>query len=45
VKDNSIVASEVINISLSADHRVSDGGLGAKFLNALSNTLQKPESL
>jgi pyruvate dehydrogenase E2 component (dihydrolipoamide acetyltransferase) len=35
----------MINISLSADHRVSDGALGAKFLRTLSNKLQMPESL
>ncbi|MCW8331389.1 2-oxo acid dehydrogenase subunit E2 [Photobacterium sp. SDRW27] len=45
VKNSKIEICDMINVSLSADHRVSDGALGAKFLNALSNQLQKPESL
>ena len=36
---------DMISVSLSADHRVSDGILGAKFLNALSHQLQQPELL
>ena len=31
--------------SLSADHRVSDGHTGARFLNALGDWLQRPEDL
>ncbi len=45
VMDGVIVPREMINTGLSADHRVSDGVLGAKFLHALSNKLQNPESL
>jgi pyruvate dehydrogenase E2 component (dihydrolipoamide acetyltransferase) len=45
VQENAVVVSDIISISLSADHRVSDGGLGAKFLQALSKKLQKPELL
>ena len=45
VKDNALIVSHIITISLSADHRVSDGGLGAKFLNTFAHQLQKPESL
>ena len=45
VKDGSIVPCEMINISLSADHRVTDGVLGAKFLHTLSNKLKEPESI
>jgi len=45
VKDDSLVVSDVITVCLSADHRAIDGMLAAKFLTALSNQLQKPESL
>jgi pyruvate/2-oxoglutarate dehydrogenase complex dihydrolipoamide acyltransferase (E2) component len=30
---------------MSCDHRVIDGALGAKFLAALTDLLEKPESL
>jgi len=43
--DGDLVNSEVMSVCLSADHRVIDGMLGAKFLNALSKQLQKPELL
>ena len=43
--DGELVNSEVMSVCLSADHRVIDGMLGAKFLNALSKQLQKPELL
>jgi pyruvate dehydrogenase E2 component (dihydrolipoamide acetyltransferase) len=45
------VSGELINIGeqltvcLSADHRVVDGILGAKFLNSLAKKLQNPEQL
>jgi pyruvate dehydrogenase E2 component (dihydrolipoamide acetyltransferase) len=45
VRESDIVVCDVITTSLSADHRVSDGIVGAKFLNALSKKLQKPELL
>lgn len=35
----------VINISLSADHRATDGATGSRFLMLVKNHLQKPESL
>jgi pyruvate dehydrogenase E2 component (dihydrolipoamide acetyltransferase) len=44
VNDNMVVA-QVLTLSLSADHRVIDGMLAAKFLNYLGKTLQKPEHL
>lgn len=44
VSDNVVVAP-VLTVSLSADHRVIDGMLAAKFLNHLSKQLQKPERL
>ncbi len=45
VIDGNIKACFSITVSLSADHRVSDGVTGAKFLNALDNQLQHPEIL
>ena len=35
----------VVNISLSADHRATDGATGSRFLMALKNHLAKPELL
>lgn len=45
VRNSRIEICDMITVSLSADHRVSDGTLGAKFLNALSLQLQQPELL
>lgn len=45
VKGDQPRVADVVTVSLAADHRVSDGMTGAKFLNALANTLQKPEKL
>jgi pyruvate dehydrogenase E2 component (dihydrolipoamide acetyltransferase) len=45
VVDNAIVIRQMITLSLSADHRVSDGILGAKFLNRLATLLQQPDIL
>jgi pyruvate dehydrogenase E2 component (dihydrolipoamide acetyltransferase) len=44
VNDNVAIAS-VLTVSLSADHRVIDGMLAAKFLNYLAKQLQKPDGL
>ncbi|KAA9035653.1 2-oxo acid dehydrogenase subunit E2 [Ginsengibacter hankyongi] len=35
----------VLTITLSADHRASDGATGSRFLMAVKNHLQKPEAL
>ncbi|MFE9171736.1 dihydrolipoamide acetyltransferase family protein [Streptomyces kebangsaanensis] len=35
----------VVTATLSADHRASDGAVGARFLNAVDRLLQKPENL
>lgn len=45
VKGDQPRVADVVTVSLAADHRVSDGMTGARFLNALANTLQKPEKL
>ena len=45
VRDEKIDIGEQITLCLSADHRVVDGMLAAKFLNSLAKNLQKPEQL
>lgn len=45
VMEGDISVRDVITVTLSADHRVSDGIMGAKFLNALDNQLQHPDQL
>ncbi len=43
VKDGQVVAREMTNLSLSLDHRVVDGQMGAEFLYAVIENLQHPE--
>ena len=38
-------AAHVLTITMSADHRVSDGHIGSRFLNRVSELLQNPEAL
>ncbi|MGB7998009.1 MAG: dihydrolipoamide acetyltransferase family protein [Photobacterium halotolerans] len=45
VKNNQIEICDTLTVTLSADHRVSDGIQGARFLHALSQQLQQPEQL
>ncbi len=45
VVDATVGVARVVTASLSADHRVSDGGRGARFLRAVSERLQRPEDL
>jgi pyruvate dehydrogenase E2 component (dihydrolipoamide acetyltransferase) len=45
VKDGAIVIGERMALTLSCDHRVVDGALGAKFLNAVRDHLEKPSLL
>ncbi len=40
-----LCVQRVMTASLSADHRVSDGHVGARFLHQLNKLLQKPEAL
>ncbi len=45
VKDGQIVIGHRMNLTLSADHRVVDGAVGATFLAALRDLLEKPALL
>ena len=45
VRDGQVVARPTVDLSLSADHRVSDGIRGALFLGAIDRLLQEPEGL
>lgn len=45
VVDGELKVRDVIIAGLSADHRVSDGHIGAKFLYQLNKLIQKPEQL
>jgi len=45
VKDGQIVARDVMHVSLSFDHRVVDGHVGAAFAYALVGYLEQPELL
>jgi pyruvate dehydrogenase E2 component (dihydrolipoamide acetyltransferase) len=44
-QDGMVGARPVVSATLSADHRVSDGARGAKFLAALADSLATPERL
>jgi pyruvate dehydrogenase E2 component (dihydrolipoamide acetyltransferase) len=45
VVDDQIVARPVVRVTLGADHRVSSGHQGARFLSAVDRLLQEPEKL
>jgi len=45
VREGQIVARKVMKLALSADHRVSDGAEGARFIKEIQGLLEKPASL
>jgi pyruvate dehydrogenase E2 component (dihydrolipoamide acetyltransferase) len=45
VVDSVVQARPLVTASLAADHRVTDGHLGARFLNLIDSLLQEPEHL
>jgi pyruvate dehydrogenase E2 component (dihydrolipoamide acetyltransferase) len=45
VVDGRVEARPVVTVSLAADHRASDGHIGALLLNAIDRLLQEPERL
>jgi pyruvate dehydrogenase E2 component (dihydrolipoamide acetyltransferase) len=44
-ENGAVSVRSVVNATLAADHRASDGRTGAKFLDALNRLLQNPEQL
>jgi pyruvate dehydrogenase E2 component (dihydrolipoamide acetyltransferase) len=44
-KDGSIVVATVMSMTLSVDHRVIDGALGAEFLKAIVENLENPMAM
>lgn len=45
VSEGQLAIGEIMTVTLAADHRVSDGLTGARFLHALAKQLQQPEAL
>lgn len=45
VVDDALAIRPVVQASLAADHRTTDGHAGARFLNTVDHLLQNPESL
>ncbi|MEL6337139.1 MAG: pyruvate dehydrogenase complex dihydrolipoamide acetyltransferase, partial [Pseudomonadota bacterium] len=45
VKDGDLTVATVMSVTLSVDHRVIDGALGAQFLDALKGYLEDPMSM
>ncbi len=45
VRDNQVVVRQVMKVALSADHRVTDGAEGARFIKEIQALLENPASL
>jgi pyruvate dehydrogenase E2 component (dihydrolipoamide acetyltransferase) len=45
VRDGKVEISTVMTVTMSADHRVVDGGTGAKFLGTLKQFIEEPASM
>ena len=45
VRDNQVVIRQVMKVALSADHRVTDGAEGARFIKELQSLLEAPAAL
>jgi pyruvate dehydrogenase E2 component (dihydrolipoamide acetyltransferase) len=45
VKNGQLAVGSVLTLTLSCDHRVVDGAVGAQFLNALKQLLESPALL
>jgi pyruvate dehydrogenase E2 component (dihydrolipoamide acetyltransferase) len=45
VVDDGLHVRRVVTVTLAADHRASDGHVGARFLTALARALERPETL
>ena len=44
-KDGSVSSSQVMSVTLSCDHRVVDGAVGAQWLQAFKGFLEKPNTM
>jgi pyruvate dehydrogenase E2 component (dihydrolipoamide acetyltransferase) len=45
VRDGKVTVASIMNATLSADHRVSDGAEGARFILEIKRLLENPLSL
>jgi pyruvate dehydrogenase E2 component (dihydrolipoamide acetyltransferase) len=45
VRDNQVVVRQVMKVALSADHRVTDGAEGARFIKEIQQLLEAPAAL
>jgi pyruvate dehydrogenase E2 component (dihydrolipoamide acetyltransferase) len=45
VRDGQLVIRPALTLALAADHRVTDGRVGARFLRAIADLLARPEAL
>lgn len=45
VENDAVCVRSLLNVTLAADHRATDGRIGAKFLEALDRRLRSPEQL
>ena len=45
VQNGQVVAGKRVTVTMSCDHRVIDGALGARWLQVLAELIEKPESL
>ncbi len=45
VKDGQVIPGKIMNISLSADHRVVDGAIASKFIKTVQDLLENPAVL
>ena len=45
VENDALCVRSLLNVTLAADHRATDGRIGAKFLEALDRRLRSPEQL
>jgi pyruvate dehydrogenase E2 component (dihydrolipoamide acetyltransferase) len=45
VRDNQVVVRQLMKVALSADHRVSDGAEGARFIKEIQGLLENPVTL
>lgn len=45
VRDRELIVRPVLTLALAADHRVTDGRLGARFLRAIADLLAQPQAL